>query len=293
MNFSQIGRLVFVAAIWGASHVLVRITVPELGPILTAFLRIGIAALTLTIFQMFSRVPFKFKNNWKFYLMVGVLYTSLPLSLFALASVYLPSAYLVILNATTPIFAAIFSALVLKEAFGLRKLGSLMLGLSGVFLLKEFGSIKAVTPEVMLAMAMGLLASASYGLCGVLVKKYGSGENPTALTTGSNLFASALLLPLAVQSFHQLPSPQFIHHSAIAVTVSIFILGVFGSALAFVVFYGLIREIGPFKASLTTFLMPVFGIIWGLLFLDEPLTWGMGAGAVLVVASTAFFVRKR
>ncbi len=288
MNFSQVVRLIFIAAVWGASHVLVRITVPEIGPTLTAFLRISIAALTLVIFQSLSKIPFKIKENWKFYLMVGVLYTALPLSLFAFASVYLPSAYLVILNATTPIFAAVFSALILKDSFGGRKFMSLVLGLGGVFLLKEFGSLQHFSVDIAWAMGMGLLASASYGLCGVLVKWSGGGGNPTALTTGSNLFAVLLLFPLAIHAYQGLSPPQFIHHSSTAVALALMTLGVFGSAFAFVVFYGLIKEIGPFKASLCTFLMPFFGIIWGLVFLHEPLTLGMVGGALLVVVSTAF-----
>lgn len=293
MSLSQVFRLVLIAAIWGASHVLVRIAVPEIGPILTAFFRISIAAVTLLSFQTVTKLPLRLKENWKFYFLVGVLYTALPLSLFAFASVLLPSAYLVILNATTPIFAAVFATLILKEEFGWRKIASLSIGMIGVFLLKEFGSIEKVTAEVVIAMAMGLLASASYGLCGVLVKKWGVAGNPTALTTGSNLFAVMLLSPLAVLALTHFTPPTFTHYSFAAVTASILILGMFGSALAFVLFYGLIREIGPFKASLTTFLMPVFGIVWGMIFLNEPLTLGMLAGAALVLVSTSFFIRKK
>ena len=293
MNLSQVFRLVLIASIWGASHVLVRIAVPEIGPTLTAFFRISIAALTLLAFQTATRLPLRFKENWKFYLLVGVLYTALPLSLFAFASVLLPSAYLIILNATTPIFAALFASLLLKEEFGWRKFASLSIGITGVFLLKEFGSIENVTPEVVLAMGMGLTASASYGLCGVLVKKWGGGGNSTSLTTGSNLFAVVLLSPLALSALRNFTPPSFTHHSLISVVTALFILGVFGSALAFMLFYGLIKEIGPFKASLTTFLMPVFGIIWGIIFLQEPLTPGMLAGAALVLVSTSFFIQKK
>ena len=141
-------------------------------------------------------------------------------------------------------------------------------------------------------MGMGLLASASYGLCGVLIKKFGNGGNPTSLTTMSNWIGAILLLPWALYTAPDFHALTFHDHSLFAVVLSVFILGAFGSGIAFVVFYRLIAEIGPFKASLTTFLMPFFGLIWGMLFLRESFSWGMGIGAALVISSTALFMTK-
>ena len=292
MTLSQGLRLIFIAAIWGASHVLVRIAVPELGPVFTAFLRMVIGASTLTLFQWSKGIPFSFQKNWRIYLIVGIFYVTVPITLFALASVLLPSAYLVILNATTPLFTAIFSAWILMEAFSTRKIMSLILGLSGVALLKEFGVLEN-NPQTFLAMGMGLVASASYGLCGVLIKKFGNGGQPTALTTMSNWIGAILLFPWAMVSMPHFSELTFEHHSLFAVVLSVFILGAFGSGIAFVVFYQLISEIGPFRASLSTFLMPFFGLIWGMLFLSEGFTWGMGVGAALVISSTALFMTHK
>jgi drug/metabolite transporter (DMT)-like permease len=292
MTLYQALRLIFIAAIWGASHVLVKIAVPELGPVFTAFLRMLIGASTLTLFQVLRGTPFLLRKNWKIYLMVGLFYVTIPITLFALASVLLPSAYLVILNATTPLFTAIFSAWILLDAFTRRKLVSLMLGLSGVALLAEFGVLEN-TRDAVFAMAMGLTASASYGLCGVLIKRFGNGGNPTALVTMSNWIGAILLMPWALYSMPVFSSLSFSHHSLSAVMVSVGILGALGSGFAFVVFYQLISEIGPFRASLSTFLMPFFGLIWGMLFLSEQITAGMGVGAALVISSTALFMSPK
>jgi drug/metabolite transporter (DMT)-like permease len=292
MTLVQGLRLVFIAAVWGASHVLVKIAVPELGPVCTAFLRMVIGALTLTLFQLFRGIPFSIRKNWKIYLMVGLFYVSVPITLFALASVLLPSAYLIILNATVPLFTAIFSAWILMEAFTVRKVVSLVLGLSGVALLKEFGVLENTTSAIF-AMGMCLLASASYGFCGVIIKKFGNGGNPTALVTMSNWIGALVLLPWALYSMPVLSQISFVEHSFGAVLLSVFILGAFGSGIAFVVFYGLIAEVGPFRASLATFLMPFFGLIWGMIFLSERFSAGMAVGAVLVISSAALFMTHR
>jgi len=292
MTLFQSLRLIFIAAIWGASHVLVKIAVPELGPVFTAFVRMLVGASTLTVFQLFKGVPFLLRKNWKIYVMVGLFYVTVPITLFALASVLLPSAYLIILNAMVPLFTAIFSALILFEAFTGRKIVSLILGLVGVALLKEFGVLENTT-EAIYAMAMGLTASASYGLCGVLIKKFGNGGNPTALVTMSNWIGVVLMLPWALYSMPHFSELTFQQHSLGAVLFSVFILGAFGSGFAFVVFYGLLEEIGPFRASLTTFLMPFFGLLWGMIFLSEKFTLGMGVGAALVISSTALFMTHK
>ncbi len=293
MTRSQILRLLFVAAVWGGSHVFVRTTVPEIGPALTAFGRVFIAAITLLLFHYFSKTSFQYRGNGKRFFIVGFLNTALPFTLFSFASVHLPSAYLVILNSTVPVFSAIFASVFLKDSFGLKKVMSLFLAMTGVVLLKEFGSIEHITPEVILSMAMGLGAAASYAICGIVIKKMGYGNSPTSLTTGSSLASLLFLLPLAVKSAFALPPVTFSHHSMAAVAFSLSMLGIFGTGIAYVTYYKLLEEIGPFKASLSTFLIPIFGLVWGVVFLQEPLTLGMIGGAVLVLLSTFLFVRRK
>ena len=292
MNLSQTLRLLFVAAIWGASHVLARIIVPEIGPILAAISRIGIGAFTVLIILIYLKKTPNLRKDWKFYGIVGLLNTTLPLTLFAFASVHLPSAYLVILNATNPIWSAIFSSLILKDPFGVKTGFSLFLGVGGVVMLAQYGPIEHPDFYVYLSLLFGLLAAACYGLGGVFTKKMGKGIDP-ALTTGlSNALGVILLAPFAYQAFQTHGAFLFQTHSVFEVGVSLFILGVFGTGIAFVVFYQLLSEVGPFKASLATFLIPVFGLVWGHIFLHEAITFGTIFGAVLVIFSMTLFIKK-
>src|ERR1700751_1313686 len=131
MKISELLWLLLVSAIWGASHTLVRITVPEWGSILTAFLRVAIATLTLLFLITSTHKKLNLRENFKSYLIVGILNASFPIFLFAYAARSLPASYMVILNAMSPVFNAIFSSLFLGDPFSLRKLFGIFLGMSG------------------------------------------------------------------------------------------------------------------------------------------------------------------
>jgi drug/metabolite transporter (DMT)-like permease len=290
MTIAQILKLLAAAAIWGASHTLVRITVPEIGPTLTAFLRIFIAALTLGAYLLWLRGRISLKENFKDYLIVGLLNAALPIYLFSFASMRLPASYLVILNATAPISNALFSSLFLRDPFSIRKVAGILLGISGVFLLSHYGSIDARGEGVWLAMAAGLIAAICYSLCAVYIKKFVKGGNPVALTVGSSWVSCALIVPFAAAAFAN-QSFTWQTNSLSQVVGALMILGVMGSGVAFVFYYQLVSEIGAFRTSLVTFLMPVFGLIWGWLLLDEQVTLGMLFGVSVILGATSLFMK--
>jgi drug/metabolite transporter (DMT)-like permease len=292
MSISQIFRLLFIAAIWGGSHVLVRITAPEIGPTLTAFSRILIAAIVLSLFVVMKRLRFDWKNHWFHFVAVGILNTAFPLFLFAYASLVLPASYLVILNATMPVFNAIFSSLFLGDSVTFKKVSGIILGLSGVVLLSEYGSADRAGEGFLVAMIAGLAASASYGACSVYIKKRAYAVTPMALTAGSNWIGFLILLPFAFWSFNYHGAFEWAHYSWHIVLMAITILGVFGSGIAFAIYYGLITEMGAFRSSIVAFLMPVFGLLWGRLFLNEEMTAGMLGGVALILIATSLFLKR-
>jgi drug/metabolite transporter (DMT)-like permease len=291
MTPSQIFRLFFAAAVWGSSHVLVRISAPEIGASLTAFSRILIAAITLSVFIFSTKLSFNLKTQFKDFLVVGILNAAMPLFLFAYASLVLPASYLVILNATMPAFSAIFSSLFLGDSFTTKKVCGIVLGMGGIVLLSQFGTVNQAGEGVAVAMGAGLLASASYGACSVYVKSRNNATSPVVLTAGSNWVGAMILLPFAAWFFGRHGSFEWVHHSFSTVVMALMILGIFGSGIAFVVFYKLIAEVGAFRSSLVSFLSPVFGLFWGWIFLSEVITPGMLLGVAMILAATSLFMK--
>jgi threonine/homoserine efflux transporter RhtA len=125
-------KLVFLAAIWGGSFIFLRVAVPEVGPLLTALLRVSLAGVALLGFATMTDVQMNWRHNAKSYALVGLFATSLPFSCFSFASLYLPAAYSALLNSTAPLFGALFSVLWLAERMTPRKLSGLALGVTGV-----------------------------------------------------------------------------------------------------------------------------------------------------------------
>jgi drug/metabolite transporter (DMT)-like permease len=295
MKASQFLQLLLIAAIWGASHVLMRIAVPALGPELSIVFRVILAMLTLTAVLGFRKRIFPVRPLLKKYgiafLWVGLVNMALPFLLFAFATRHLPSAYLVIINAMVPIFSGSFAALFLGEKFGARRWISVGLGMTGVALLKEFGSVSEMTSEVMWALVMAIAAAASYGIGTVAIRIQAKNVPPDQLVWGAHGAVLLLFIPLMLHLFYEPPVLTAGPYGWGAVVASIIVLGVFASGFAFLIFYRLVSEIGAFQASLSTFIMPFFGLLWGVLFLNETITAGMVVGAVLVISSALLFVR--
>lgn len=283
MKKAQVLWLLVVSAIWGASHSLVRIAVSEWGSSITTFLRIAIAAITLTFILRSIQKQIGFKQNFKEFLIVACLNAAFPIFLFAYAARTLPASYLVILNATTPIWNAIFSSVLLKDPFTVKKLGGIALGIGGIVLLEERGTIPTLDSESWFAMCCALFASACYGLVAVYLKWSPRKIDPTVLTAGSNVVGAFLLLPFAFSGdWHWTWGPAL---------PAITVLGVLGSGFAFVMYYRLLNEIGAFQASMTTFIMPVFGLFWGWLFLDEFANVPMLIGVAMIISATALLLK--
>jgi drug/metabolite transporter (DMT)-like permease len=292
MNFFQLFQLILIAAIWGASHVLVRFSVPILGPEVVAWSRVAIAALFMFFYLRFQKQELKFKENFKIFLVTGFLMAALPFLLFAWASLYLPAAYLSILNSTSPIFAAVFSSVFLKEEFGWKKALSIALGISGVYLMEAYGSVAEITVPVVFALLAGLLAAASYATCAIYVRRKATHVPSEMITAGNNRVAAILLFPFLLSALYRTGGIVTNSENYYRAWACVLVLGILCSATAFILFYRLIKQLGAFRSMLVAFLMPVFGILWSAIFLGEEIKPGMIVGAVLIIGATALFVKK-
>jgi len=279
----DLARLAALAAIWGASFLFMRIVVPPLGPFATAWLRVALAGIALLVWLRFAGVGLGWREHWRLYLAVGLVNSAAPFALWGFAAVHLPASYLVVLNATSPLFGAAVAAAWLGERVGLRAGVGLALGVAGVALLVGLGPL-AVSPAVLAAIAAGASASLCYAAAAAFLRGRAAGVDAAAVATGSQLGASILLAPfVAAMPPAAAPTP--------GEWVAVAALGVLCTGVAYLLYFRLIADVGPTRALTVTFLIPVFGMLWGALFLGEEITAVMAAGCALVLAGTALILR--
>ena len=285
MRSADIGRLLALAIIWSASFVFIRVLVPIIGPVWVATARLLLGGAALVLAFIINRRHLDVAQHWRAYLLVGVLNSSLPFLLYAYAALTLPVSYLVILNAALPLFGAVASAIWLGDAFNTAKGAGLAAGAAGVILVSRAGP---VVPDAafVIAVAASLGAVLCYALAGVWLKRRGASLQPIAVAGWSQLLGGVALLPLAAVAPVHAPV-------TLAVVVNVLMLALVCSAVAYVLYFRLIADVGPTRAMTVTFLMPAFGMLWGYLFLDETITFPMLAGAALIIAGTAAVLRPR
>lgn len=271
-------RLLCLAALWGASFLFMRIVAPVLGALWTAEARVGIAGIAMLLFMLALRRPMNFRAYWRQYLVIGILNSALPFSLYSFAALTLPAGYSAILNATSPLWGALIGAVALGEELNARKLAGIASGVGGVAMLVRLGPME-FSPQLLLAALACIGAALCYGIAGAYSKKKSAGIAPPQMAAGSLLGAALALLPFLPLSPVRAEITPF-------VLLIASLLALLCSAIAYLIYFRLIADIGPTKALTVTFLVPLFAITWGALFLGEEIGIGTLAGCVLVVLAT-------
>ncbi|MGE0875474.1 MAG: DMT family transporter [Burkholderiales bacterium] len=283
MTAADYARLVALGAIWGASFMFQRIVVPELGPVLTAETRVLFAGLALALWFRLTGFDPQWRRHWKPYLVIGVNNSALPFVLLAFGALHLPASLLSILNASAPIFGAAFGALWLGERLSRRRMLGLACGLAGVALVSRPG-LGEVSPLFGWAVAAGLAACLCYGLTGIIVKRYAAGTPSRGIAVGSQIAAALVLAPLVPFTVPSaLPSTFVVANAAV--------LALLCGAVAYLLYFRLLADVGATRALTVTYLVPVFGILWGSLFLGETLTASMAAGGAMILAGVVLVTR--
>ena len=271
-----------LAAIWGASYLFNRIVAPSLGPVLTAELRTLIGGLALAGWFAMAGFDPEWRRWWRQYLVVAVFSSALPFVLWAYAALTVTAGLLSVLNATSPMWGALCSAVVLRERLRARQILGLVIGIVGVALVTRPDSNAELYYP---AIAAALAASFSYGLIATYIKGWARDVPSRGMAVGSQLVAGILLIPfIPLWPAQAAPTPL--------VAASILALGLVCGAIAYVLYFRLIADIGATGALTVTYLIPVFGVLWGALFLGETVSLSMLAGAALVVLGTVFVLRN-
>ncbi|MNF57080.1 putative DMT superfamily transporter inner membrane protein [compost metagenome] len=284
MNPVDILRLLSLAAIWGASFLFMRIIAPEIGTIPTAFFRVSIAATGLLVILTLMRINWDFRGKFKTVLLLGVINSGIPATLYSVAAQVLPAGYSAIFNATTPLMGVLIGGLFFSERLSLSKMAGVALGLLGVAVLTRAGPM-AFDMELLLGALACLLATTCYGFAGFLARRWldhQGGLDSRLSALGSMLGATLFLLPLFGYSVISQPPVSW---GGWNVWLSLLGLGLGCTALAYILYFRLLTSIGPIKSMTVTFMIPPFGVLWGALFLDEPLSMAHLYGGVLIAAA--------
>ena len=279
MTAADLLRLAGLAACWGLAFVFIRVAVPALGVFPLVEMRALIACVILLACAKLSGITLDLGRYWRHYLAMGAIGSAAPFTMIALAQTAQSASYGVILTSTAPMFSALVAALWIGEPFTLRKGAGLTLGLTGVVLLVGWNPASTSVPPLW-AIALTLGASAFYGISGVYAKRNAADIAPIAAAAGSQAGAALLLMPMALASLPAAPPEALVWINVIA-------LGVFSSALAFILYFSLVASIGPVKTVSVNYLTPLFGVGGGVVLLDESVTFNMLAGAAVIFGGMA------
>jgi drug/metabolite transporter (DMT)-like permease len=284
MTPRQAASLVVLAAIWGSSFLFIRIAVDELGPAVLTEARVLLAAVPVAAFVLLGGGRLALRERWRDFLLLGTFAAALPFGLIAVAELELPASLASILNSTPPIWSAVIAALFFGERFTPRLAAGLGLALGGVALVVGLAPVDVDLPFVLAALAM-LVSGVLYGAMGLFSARRMKGVAPLRLVVGQHAAAAVVLLP-AVALFPVREAPDVGEWGAVLA------LGLLCTALAFVLYFRLIAAVGATRTLTVTFLVPVFGVFWGAVFLGEELRPAQGLGALVLLAGVWLVVRR-
>lgn len=277
-------RLITLAACWGIAFVFIRVAVPYFGPVALVDVRVLAASSVLILYALATGIKLDFVTHWKRFVAVGALNSGIPFCLVALAQSQMSVAYAVILVSVTPLVSAVIAAVWIKDPFSISKGIGLVLGIAGVALLLGWTPSGAEAPPTW-AVACALAATISYGMAGVYTKRYCADMPALEVAAGSQLATGVMLLPLvAVFPPHAWPTP-LAWANALA-------LAVLCTALAFLLYFRLIVNVGPVKALTVNFLAPLFGVTGGIVLLGETASANVFLGAAVILIGTGLVIRS-
>ena len=272
-----------LGALWGSSFLFMRFSALEFGAMATAAGRVGIAAAFLLPIVLVKGLLPELKKHWKKIFFMGIFNSAIPFACFAFSLLSITTGLSAILNATVPMFGALVAWVWLKDKPALTRIVGIVIGFTGIALLAwGKASFKpdasgAVTGWAVLAC---LVACLCYGISASYAKQYMGGIHPMVTAAGSQVGAT---LGLALPAIWLWPART---PSATA-WLALLVLGVACTGIAYILYFRLIEKAGPQRTLTVTFLIPVFAVFYGAVFLRETVTPWMLLCAVVIVCGTA------
>ncbi len=283
--------LLLLGALWGGGFLFLRIAVTDFGPVALVDLRVLIAGgLMLAWAAARGGVP-AFWGRWRDYLVLSALNVAVPFTLSSWAVLTVPASLAAIIMATVPLFTAPLAAFRLRVWLSPRQILGLVTGFVGVALLIGLGPI-AITPAMLAAIGALLAAAFFYAVGGIYTARKFTGVSPVESTIGQQFGAFVLLLPFAL-----LVPPRAT--PSLPAIAALLLLAILGTVVAYLLFFRLISSVGPTQTASVAYLIPLFGTMWGVVLLGEPVGIATVVGmatilaGVVLVTGTRLPVRRR
>ena len=273
--------LILLGAVWGSAFMFIKISADDFGPILLVNLRLLLAGALFLPFLLQKKYLAYFKSHFSGILILGIFSNAFPFTMFSYASLGATSNMLGILNGTTAFMTMVVAYFWLKESITPKQIFGIILGFLGILVLVNPANGSATLG----ASGFALVGALSYSFSGVYIQKYQLNANKFVLIGWAMLFGGLLLTPL---SFFNLPN-QMPDNNAIA---ALLWLGIVSTGIAYLGYIRLIEQIGAVRTSTVTYLLPVFSIIWGSIFLQEKITWIIFGGFIFVMIGMYFANNK-
>ncbi|MEY3677484.1 MAG: hypothetical protein RL351_711 [Actinomycetota bacterium] len=280
---SWVYKFLFLGLIWGSSFLFIALGLETLSPTGIAFWRTFIGAITLLAVVLIGRIKFvRGWNAWVRIWIAGLFMSAIPAVLFGYAEQHVSSALASIINASTPIFTVIAILIAFRAEKPKREvLIGLTVGLLGVFVV--LGIWNGFGANEPLAIGALILAVICYGIGSPFLRKYVEPLKikPEAAVFGQVSTSAITLLPFYL--FGGLTAGPITFHAVAAMLA----LGVFGTGLAYVMYYKLLAQVGSAIGSAVTYISPIVGVILGILLLGETISWNEPVGAAIVLLGAA------
>ncbi|MCS0288504.1 DMT family transporter [Vibrio alginolyticus] len=270
-------RLLCLAAIWGGSFLFMRVAANTFGPAYLIEFRVPFAAVALLLIAVCLKKKLTLTAHTKHFFIIGLFNSAVPFLLFAYAAQTLNASTLAILNSTAPIWGALVGFVWYRSPLTAKSVLGMLIGIGGVAVLVGLDT-STIGEEAMLPIAASLMASFSYGIATNYTKN--APQVPAFDNAHGSMWAAVIwVLPL-LPFLPMRAEPSHFEWSSVVT------LGVVCTGFAYLLYFRLVSDIGPASALTVTFLVPVFGILWGYLVLDEPVGSNTIIGTILVLSGT-------
>jgi drug/metabolite transporter (DMT)-like permease len=279
MTRAQLALLVLLAATWGAGFLFIRIAAPAFGPFALIGLRVLLAGGVLSLYAVAHGTPPRLRRRWRAFLLIGAINAAIPFTLISAAELHLTASLAAILNATTPLFGAVVAALWLHERIAVRQFGGLALGLAGVAVLVGWSPLH-LDGTLLLSIGASLTAAICYAVSGVYIAHSLRETSPLTLAIAQQLCAGLVLFPLAMT---HLPATA----PSGGVLLAFLALSLLCTAVSYLIYFYLLAAVGSTRTLVTMILVPVFGVLWGALFLGESVGAATLVGMLIVLTGVA------
>jgi drug/metabolite transporter (DMT)-like permease len=280
-------RVVLLALIWGWSFLLIKVALGGMTPATVAFVRIGLGAIVvLVVLKVRGAALPRDRRTWRHFAVMGLAHSAIPFTLLAWGEQHITSALTAVVNASTGLFTAVAAAIGLGERLRRPQVAGLVLGFGGVAVASGTGTSDIVSSSGA-GIAAALAASAFYGFSFVYARRHLTTVPPLVAACGQLVTGVVLSAPLAVvTSVDEGFSPTLRQVAAVA------LLGAVGTGIAYVINYRSIADVGPTRASLVTYLVPIVAVTVGVLFLDERFHLRLLVGGALTIAGIALIQER-